>query len=65
MRAGRRIAPSESVSVLRGRCIASLARLPSRYLQIHRQAVYPVRYTQRLKTMLEQVRRRIRRSALK
>ncbi len=65
MRAGRRIAPSESVSVLRGRCIAGLSRLPRRYLQIYRTAVYPVRYTQRLKSMLEQVRRRIRRSALK
>jgi nicotinate phosphoribosyltransferase len=65
MRNGRRVAPAESISVLRGRCINSLARLPQRFLQINRIAVYPVRYSQRLKTMLERVRRRVRRSALK
>ena len=65
MRNGRRVAPAESISVLRGRCINSLARLPQRFLQINRTAVYPVRYSQRLKTMLERVRRRVRRSALK
>jgi nicotinate phosphoribosyltransferase len=65
MRSGRRVAPAESISVLRGRCINSLARLPQQFLQINRTAVYPVRYSQRLKTMLERVRRRVRRSALK
>ena len=65
MRNGRRVAPAESISVLRGRCINSLARLPQRFLQINRTAVYPVRYSQRLKTMLERVRRRVRHSALK
>jgi nicotinate phosphoribosyltransferase len=65
MRNGRRVALAESISVLRGRCINSLARLPQRFLQINRTAVYPVRYSQRLKTMLERVRRRVRHSALK
>jgi nicotinate phosphoribosyltransferase len=65
MRGGRRTAPAESISVLRGRCINGLARLPQKFLQINRSAVYPVRYSQRLKTMLEQVRRRVRRSTLK
>jgi len=65
MRGGRRTAPTESISVLRGRCINSLAQLPQQFLQINRSAVYPVRYSQRLKTMLEQVRRRVRRSTLK
>ena len=65
MRGGRRTAPAESIAVLRGRCINSLARLPQRFLQINRSAVYPVRYSPRLKTMLEQVRRRVRRSTLK
>ena len=65
MRSGRRVAPAESISVLRGRCINSLARLPQSFLQINRSAAYPVRYSQRLKTMLERVRRRVRRSTLK
>jgi nicotinate phosphoribosyltransferase len=65
MRGGRRSAPAESISVMRGRCINSLARLPQRFLQINRSAVYPVRYSQRLKTMLERLRRRVRRSTLK
>jgi nicotinate phosphoribosyltransferase len=65
MRGGRRSAPAESISVLRGRCINSLARLPQKFLQINRSAVYPVRYSRSLKTMLEQVRRRVRGSTLK
>jgi nicotinate phosphoribosyltransferase len=65
MRAGQRIAPAESISVLRGRCIAGLAQLPQRFLRINRTAVYPVRYSQQLKTMLEKVRRRVRRAAKK
>src|SRR5580658_10088566 len=65
MRGGRRSTPAESISVLKGRCINSLARLPQSFLQINRSAVYPVRYSQRLKTMLERVRRRVRRSTLK
>jgi len=65
MRGGRRSAPAESISVLRGRCINSLARLPQKFLQINRSAVYPVRYSRSLKTMLEQVRRRVRGSTIK
>ncbi len=65
MRGGRRIVPAEPVSALRERCLAGLARLPQRYRQISRTAVYPVHYSNRLETMLEKVRRRIRRSSLK
>jgi len=65
MRAGRRTRPAEPVDALRRRCLDSLARLPERYRQIHRPAVYPVRYSKRLTTLLEKVRRRIRRTALK
>jgi hypothetical protein len=50
---------------LRARCLAGLARLPKAYRQINRVAVYPVRYTKRLEALLEKLRRRIRRSALK
>ncbi len=65
MRGGRRLTPVESISALRERCISGLEHLPQRYRQINRTAVYPVRYSKRLETMLEKVRRRIRRSALK
>jgi nicotinate phosphoribosyltransferase len=65
MRDGRRLAPKEPLSALRERCLAGLARLPKRYLQLNRSAVYPVRYSQRLKAMLEQVRRRVQKSAVK
>jgi nicotinate phosphoribosyltransferase len=64
MRGGRRLAPAESVGALRDRCTAGLACLPQRYRQINRTAVYPVCYSKRLETLLEKVRRRIRRSAL-
>ena len=65
MRGGQRIAPPEPVSALRDRCISSLARLPARCRRIGRTAVYPVRYSQRLERMLEKVRRRVSRFALK
>jgi nicotinate phosphoribosyltransferase len=65
MRGGRRILPSESIGQLRERCLANLARLPQRYRQIHRTAVYPVRYSKRLTAMRDEVRQRIRSFALK
>ncbi|MGH9718201.1 MAG: nicotinate phosphoribosyltransferase [Candidatus Acidiferrales bacterium] len=65
MRDGQRVAPKEPLSALRQRCIANLSRLPKRYLQINRSATYPVRYSQRLKTMLERVRHRVQHSAVK
>jgi len=65
MRAGRRIEAAESVAALRERCTKSLARLPLRYRQIRRSAVYPVRYSKRLTALQQEVRQRVRRFALK
>ena len=65
MRGGRRVSRPRPVSELRAHCMANLARLPRPLRQISRSAVYPVRYTKRLKELLEKLRRRIRRSALK
>src|ERR1017187_8162664 len=65
MHGGRRILTTEPIEVLRERCIASLARLPQRFRQINRTAVYPVRYTKKLQESLEKVRQRVRRSAVK
>jgi len=65
MRGGRRTGPAESVHALRDRCKAGLSCLPARYRQVNRTARYPVRYSQRLDRMLEKVRRRVSRLALK
>jgi len=65
MRGGRRILASEPIHRLRDRCLQNLDRLPERYRQIHRNAVYPVRYSKRLTAMRDEVRQRIRSFALK
>lgn len=65
MREGRRVAPPESVVALRERCIAGLACLPQRVRRIDRAAAFPVRYSKSLQAMLENVRRRVRRSSAK
>jgi nicotinate phosphoribosyltransferase len=65
MRGGRRVVPAESASDARIRCITSIAHLPKKYSHISRQEVYPVRYSKRLDAMLEKVRRRVSRFALK
>lgn len=64
MRDGLRTAPKEPLAALRQRCVAGLGRLPKKYLQLNRFTEYPVRYSQSLKRMLEQVRRRVQHSAV-
>jgi nicotinate phosphoribosyltransferase len=65
MRAGRRVLPKEPVDQLRSRALENLSHLPARYRQISRKANYPVRYSKQLKKMLETVRKRVSRAALK
>jgi nicotinate phosphoribosyltransferase len=65
MRNGRRVAPAEPIHALRARCLAGVACLPPRYRQVHRSSTYPVRYSKQLERMLEKVRRRVSRFALK
>jgi nicotinate phosphoribosyltransferase len=65
MRKGRRVRPAESVHEIRERCKAGLARLPARFQQVNRTAKYPVQYSLQLDKMLEKVRRRVSRLALK
>ncbi|MGC2333237.1 MAG: nicotinate phosphoribosyltransferase [Candidatus Acidiferrales bacterium] len=65
MRSGRRLASPEPIAALRDRCIANLLKLPRRYRQIQRSAVYPVRYTKRLTAMRDEVKQRVRRFAVK
>jgi nicotinate phosphoribosyltransferase len=63
MRNAKRVAARESVSALRERCLAGLARVPRRCHQMNRSSVYQVQYSDRLKAMLEKVRARVKRSA--
>ncbi|MFZ0232057.1 MAG: nicotinate phosphoribosyltransferase [Candidatus Acidiferrales bacterium] len=65
MRGGRRTTTPEAVADLRARCLAGLARLPRSLRRINHAAVYPVEYTNRLEVLLEKLRRRVRRAALK
>jgi nicotinate phosphoribosyltransferase len=64
IRAGRRVRPSEPVHALRERCMAGVAKLPKGFRQINRTAVYRVRYSKTLRTLLENARRRVRHNAL-
>jgi nicotinate phosphoribosyltransferase len=65
MRDGRRTTSAEAVAALRERCLKSVARLPQRYRQIHRNATFPVSYSKRLTSLQHEVRRRVRSFALK
>jgi nicotinate phosphoribosyltransferase len=62
---GKRVANSGTIAEARERCAAGLAHLPKACRQVSQSAVYPVRYSKALKTMLADVRERVRRSALK
>jgi nicotinate phosphoribosyltransferase len=64
MRGGKRTLPQIPVSDSRTLCASNLARLPKKYRQINRTAVYPVTYTTDLEALLEKVRKRVRGSAL-
>jgi nicotinate phosphoribosyltransferase len=65
MRDGRRVVPKEPVQISRERAMTNLAHLPKRYRQISRKAAYPVHYSSLLEKMLEKVRRRVNRAAVK
>lgn len=60
MRKGRRTQRIELVSEQRARTFGNLGRLPEKYRRLDRWAQYPVRHSKQLKTMLENVRKRIR-----
>lgn len=57
MREGKRIAPVEALGAARARCADSLKKLPQRLLSAAPAPPYPVRYSQRLKILLQKVRR--------
>jgi nicotinate phosphoribosyltransferase len=63
MREGKCLKPTEPLGIVRQRCADSLKRLPRRLLAIDSVNPYPVRHSKPLKNLLQQVRRRVRRSA--
>ena len=65
MRNGKRVGPPDTIESARERCRAGLEHMPKACRQISQSAVYPVRYSKTLKTMLADVRERVRLSALK
>lgn len=65
MKSGKRVASTETTLEARDRCATGLARLPERYRQLRRDVAYPVRYSARLKALLEDVKRNVRRSKKK
>ncbi len=65
MRGGRRVRPGESVHAASGTLQGGSRPVPARFRQVNRTAKYPVRVLARLDKMLEKVRRRVSRLALK
>ena len=63
MRDGKRLRAPEPIATMRKRCLEGVARLPARYRRIDKTAQYPVRYSRRLRALLEKVRKRIQQSA--
>jgi nicotinate phosphoribosyltransferase len=62
MAGGKRVAKPETTLQARKRCLTSLTRLPDRYRQLRRDVSYPVRYSTRLKALLETVKRLVHRA---
>lgn len=63
MRGGKRVGPCEPLGAARQRCAESLKRLPPRLLSIEPAIPYPVRHSKQLRSLLQQVRHRVRQRA--
>lgn len=63
MRGGKRMLPAAKLDEARKRCLAGLERLPQAVRRPEALADYPVRYSARLKELLERVRQRVERAA--
>lgn len=62
MRGGKRVIKPATTLESRERCREGLARLPQRFRQLRRDVVYPVSYSQRLKSLLKKFEKRVRRT---
>jgi len=63
MRAGRVIAPAVDLVAAQRRCLEQVARLPDALRDLTPSAAYPVRHSERLIELLDEVRRRVERTA--
>jgi nicotinate phosphoribosyltransferase len=62
MREGKRLTVPEPLAAARSRFLDGIKHLPARLLSLGHASPYPVRYSKRLKSSLEEVRRRVRRA---
>jgi nicotinate phosphoribosyltransferase len=63
MRAGRAVAPPTDLGVAQRRCLEQVARLPDALRGLAACTTYPVRHSERLVELLDEVRRRVERAA--
>ncbi len=56
MQGGRRIPPSPGLNEIRERAAQKLEHLPRRYRQLRNASAYPVRFSQKLQALMEEVR---------
>ncbi|MGB6544122.1 MAG: nicotinate phosphoribosyltransferase [Candidatus Acidiferrales bacterium] len=63
MRAGRAVAPPVNLEAAQRRCLEQVARLPEAVRSLATCAGYPVRHSERLVELLDEVRRRVERAA--
>ncbi|MGB6199368.1 MAG: hypothetical protein WBF35_07465, partial [Candidatus Acidiferrales bacterium] len=63
MRAGRAVAPPVNLEAAQRRCLEQVARLPEAVRSLATCAAYPVRHSERLVELLDEVRRRVERAA--
>jgi nicotinate phosphoribosyltransferase len=59
MRGGKRLDPSRPLDEVRRHCVAGLERLPDAFRRLHDAAEYPVRYSEKLESLLAEVRGRL------
>ena len=64
MEKGRRVVPAESLETIRERCRAQLQSLPVECLDLEKKVSYPVRLSQGLASLQEQVEQRIEETEL-
>ena len=57
---GKRSVPRTDLKAARARCLQQRAHLPESMRDLHAEATYPVRHTEKLEALLEAVRRRVR-----
>ncbi|MGB6431572.1 MAG: nicotinate phosphoribosyltransferase, partial [Candidatus Acidiferrales bacterium] len=63
LRAGRLIAPATELAAAQQRCLEQVARLPDAVRGLAPCPAYPVRHSERLVELLDEVRRRVERAA--